>query len=410
MSDSQTFAYPTRHSICPTICRAYSRRLRLTLFVTALSLVACHNRAAQTPAVPPSVEYVTLQDQLVTLIDQLPGRTSAYETSDVRPQVNGLIEARLFTEGDLVHQGQPLYRIDASPYEAQVANAQAALARATAAIASSAALVRRYGELVKINAISEQDFENAQTNAAQAEADVAAQKAALRTAQIYLARTTISAPITGRIGRSIYTIGALVKASQTEPLATIQRLDPIYVDIEQSSTELLKLRKQLLAGGIARDAGAHLRLILEDGTTYGPEGTLRFADVTVDPATGSQIVRAVFPNPNGLLLPGMFVRARLVEGTQAHSVLVPERAVSRDERGNAIAMIVGKNNMVEELMLETGRTVGEDWIVTAGLQAGDRVVVEGGAGLTSGTVVKPERWGPASQNPTIPGQPQAKRR
>ena len=407
MFDSQTFAYATRPSISPSICLAYCRGLRLTVLVTSLSLIACHNQTAQTPAVPPSVAYVTLQDRLVTLTDQLPGRTSAYETSDVRPQVNGLIEARLFTEGDLVHQGQPLYRIDASPYEAQVANAQAALARAKAAIASSAALARRYGELVKINAISEQDYENAQSNAAQAEAEVAVQKAALRSAQIDLVRTTISAPITGRIGRSIYTTGALVKASQTEPLATIQRLDPIYVDIEQSSTELLKLRQQLLAGGIARDTGAHVKLILEDGTTYGPEGTLRFADVTVDPATGSQIVRAAFSNPNGLLLPGMFVRARLVEGTQAHAVLVPQRAVSRDERGNAIVTIVGKNDVIEQRMLETGRTVGEDWVVTRGLQPGDRVVVEGGTGLIAGSVVKPERWAPAAQNPTTPEQQQA---
>lgn len=262
----------------------------LAALLIGLSLVACHKQPAQPSAVPPSVEYVTVENQMVTLTDQLPGRTSPYETSDVRPQVNGLVEARLFTEGDLVQKGQPLYRIDAAPYEAQVANAQAALVKARAAILSSAALARRDAELVKTGVISRQDNENAQSDAAQAEADVAAREAALRTAQIDLARTTICAPITGRIGRSIYTTGALVTASQAEPLTTIQRLDPIYVDIQESSTELLKLRQRLLAGRIARDGGAQVKLILEDGTTYGPEGTLLFADVTVEPATGSQML------------------------------------------------------------------------------------------------------------------------
>ncbi len=220
----------------------------------------------------------------MTLSSELPGRTSAYETSDVRPQVNGLVLARLFQEGDMVRQGQPLYRIDSSPYEAQVASARAALTRARAAIASSNALARRYGELVKINAISRQDFENATTSAQQAQADVAAQAAALRTAQIDLGRTTVKAPITGRIGRSTFTTGALVTAAQTEPLSVIQRLDPIYVDIQQSSADLLKLRQQILAGQVSRDrADARVRLKLEDGTSYGPEGTLKFTDVTVDP-------------------------------------------------------------------------------------------------------------------------------
>jgi membrane fusion protein (multidrug efflux system) len=382
--------------------------VRLTALLAALSLFACDKQAVQPAAVPPSVEYITVEDRLITLMtNQLPGRTSAYETADVRPQVNGLVEARLFTEGDLVQKGQPLYRIDASPYEAQVADAQAALLRAKAAIASSAALARRDGELVKINAVSKQDYENAQTSAAQAEANVAEQEAALRTAQIDLARTTIRASITGRIGRSLYTTGALVTASQTEPLATIQKLDPIYVDIQQSSVEFLKLRQRTRAGLTARNSGANVKLILEDGTTYGLEGTLLFADVTIDPATGSQVVRAVFPNPDGLLLPGMFVRARLVEGTQVHAMLVPQRAVGRDERGNATAMVVGKDDKVEQRTLETDRTVGEDWLVTGGVRPGDRVIVEGGTGLSEGTVVKPERWTPDTKSPTAPAQPQA---
>src|SRR5580658_2109573 len=307
------------------------------LLILIASLVGCHKQAGQPPAVPPSVGYVTVEDRQVTLTDQLPGRVSSCETSDVRPQVNGLVEARPFTEGDVVHKDQPLYRIDASPYEAQVANAQAALARAKAAFSASAALARRAGQL-ETGAISKQDIEDAQSSAAQAEAEVSAREAALRIAQIDLARTMVRAPITGRIGRSIYTTGALVTASQTEPLATIQRLDPIYVDIQQSSAEFLKLRQRLITGRIARNGSARVTLNLEDGTPYGPEGSLLFADVTVDPATGSQVLRAVFPNRDGLLLPGMYVSARLVEGTE-QAMLVPQRAVGRDERGNATAMV-----------------------------------------------------------------------
>ena len=374
------------------------------LLILIASLVGCHNEAAQPPAVPPSVGYVTIEDRQVTLTDQLPSRVSPYETSDVRPQVNGLVEARLFTEGDVVHKDQPLYRINASPYEAQVANAQAALARAKAAFSASAALARRAGQL-ETGAISKQDIEDAQSSAAQAEAEVSAQEAALRSAQIDLARTTVRAPITGRIGRSIYTTGTLVTASQTEPLATIQRLDPIYVDIQQSSAEFLKLRLRLMNGRIARNGSAHVTLFLEDGTPYGPEGSLLFADVTVDPATGSQVLRAVFPNRDGLLLPGMYVSARLVEGTE-QAMLVPQRAVGRDERGNATAMVVGKNNKIEQRMLETSRTVGKDWLVTGGVQPGDRVIVEGGAGLREGALVIPERWLPDAPKTAGPAQSQ----
>lgn len=289
----------------------------------------------------------------------------------------------------MVRQGQPLYRIDPAPYEAQVASARAALTRARAAIASSNALARRYGELVKINAISRQDFENATTQAQQAQADVAAQAAALRTAQIDLGRTTVKAPISGRIGRSTFTTGALVTAAQTSPLTVIQRLDPIYVDIQQSSADLLKLRQQILAGQVSRGgADARVRLMLEDGTPYGPEGTLKFADVTVDPATGSQTIRAIFPNPRGLLLPGMFVRAELVEGTRSNAILVPQRAVTRDEKGQPLVMVVGSDGKLQPRVLTAPRTVGQDWLVTAGLKPGDKVVVEGAQNLQPGTPVK----------------------
>lgn len=367
------------------------------------------------PQGPPQVGFVTVQSQPVTLTTELPGRTAAYETSDVRPQVNGLILARLFQEGDFVRQGQPLYRIDPAPYQATVASARAALARAQASIASTRNLARRYGELVKINAISRQEYENAVTGAQQAEADIAAQQAALRQAQIDLSRTTIKAPISGRIGRSVYTTGALVSAAQTEALATIQRLDPIYVDIQQSSADLLKLRRQIMGGDLSRGANAaRVRLKLEDGSTYPIEGTLKFTDVTVDPATGTQAIRAVFANPRGLLLPGMYVRAELVEGTQANGILVPQRAVTRDPKGAASVLVIGADGKLAPRSLTATRTVGDAWLVTGGLQPGDEVVVEGAQMLQPGTPVKGYPWTPQTAGaapqgaaPGAAGGPQA---
>ena len=373
-----------------------NKRHGVAVLALALALAACGGgkEQQQAPQGPPSVGYVVVKPEAVTLTSELPGRTTGFETSDVRPQVNGLVLERLFVEGDVVRKGQPLYRIDPSPYQAQVASARAALARARASIASSAALARRYGELVKINAISRQDLENAQTSAQQAQADVAAQQAALRTAQIDLARTTIRAPITGRIGRSVFTTGALVSAAQTDALATIQRIDPIYVDIQQSSSDLLKLRQQVMAGQLTRDGNARVKLKLEDGSDYGPEGTLRFADVTVDPNTGSQVIRALFPNPNGLLLPGMFVRASLAQGTDQNAILVPQRAVTRDEKGKATVMVIGADTKVQPRVLQTSRTIGDNWLVTGGLKAGDKVIVEGGMMLRPGMAVQGKPWNP----------------
>ncbi|EQB15264.1 MAG: family efflux transporter, subunit [Novosphingobium lindaniclasticum] len=357
----------------------------------ALLLASCGGGGEQqAPAGPPEVGVVTVKEGAVTLSSELPGRTTAFETADVRPQVNGLILQRLFQEGDMVRAGQPLYRIDPAPYEAQVASARAALVRARANIANTAALARRYGELVKINAISRQEAENAVASAAQARADVAAQEAAVRSAQIDLARTTIRAPISGRIGRSTYTTGALVSASQTDALTVIQRLDPMFVDIQQSSTDVLRLRQELLSGNLSRaGAAARVRLKLEDGSTYAEEGTLKFTDVTVDPSTGSQVVRVQFGNPRGLLLPGMYVRAELVEGTKSNGILVPQSAVSRDEKGNPTALTVGAGNKLEMRKIEAPRTVGTNWLVTSGLKAGDKVVVDGAQMLRPGMPVKP---------------------
>ena len=341
-------------------------------------------KAAPPPPPPPAVGYVTVTEQAVTLASELPGRTAAVETSEVRPQVNGLVLQRLFTEGDSVAAGQPLYRIDPQPYQAQAAAATAALARARAGIASSAALARRYGELVAINAIAKQDYENAQTAAAQARADVAAQQAALRTAQIDLARTTIRAAITGRIGRSTYTSGALVTAAQTEPLATIQRLDPIFIDIQQSSADLLTLRRQILSGQVTGQGNARVRLKLEDGSSYGPEGRLRFADVSVDPTTGTQVIRASFPNPDGLLLPGMYVRAAAGPGHAgragaAGAAALPSAATST---GKPIAFVVGRRRQAGAAHAGDRPVApsATSWLVTSGLAAqATSVVVEGGS-------------------------------
>src|SRR6476660_7655556 len=340
---------------------------------------------------PQPVGVIVVREQPVTLTTELPGRTSAYETSDVRPQVDGIIRARLFTEGEYVRAGQPLYRIDPVTYEARVANARAALARAQASTVGAEGQVKRYAELLKRDFVSKQLYDNAVSAAGEARADVAAQAAALRSAQIDLDRTLIRAPISGRIGRSLFTTGALVKAAQDQPLTTIQRLDPIYVDIQQSSADLLRLREQTIAGQVSADR-APVRLQLETGTMYPLVGTLSFADVTVDQTTGSKTIRAVFPNPQHLLLPGMFVRGQLSQGVQSRGILVPQRAVSRNERGQPTVIVVGPNNMSELRVIQADRTVGDNWLVTGGLKPGDKVIVEGGPLLRPGIPVKPQPW------------------
>jgi membrane fusion protein (multidrug efflux system) len=347
------------------------------------------------PPGPTPVGVVVVTEQPVTLTTELPGRTSPYETSEVRPQVNGIVRARLFKEGDFVTAGQPLYQIDPSTYRANVTNARGALANAQATIASTEALARRYGELVKINGISKQEYDNALAAARQARANVTTQRGTLEAAEVDLARTTIRAPISGRIGISTYTTGALVQAGQDNALTTIQRLDPIYVDIQQSSADLLRLREQMLTGQVARDT-APVRLILETGSVYPLVGSLRFADVTVDPTTGSQTIRAVFPNPQRLLLPGMFVRARLTQGTQTRGILVPQAAVTRDPRGRATVMIVGPGNKATVQVIEASQSVGNQWLVTSGLKPGDKVIVEAGPLLQPGAPVTPQPWRPAA--------------
>lgn len=327
----------------------------------------------------PEVGVVTVQPQSVALTTELPGRTASYQVSEVRPQVGGVIKQRLFTEGSNVRAGQPLYQIDSAPYQAAYDSAAAALAKAEANLTSVKLKAQRYADLVKINAVSKQDFDDAEALAQQAQADVAAARASLQSARINLAYTRVASPISGRIGPSAVTPGALVTANQTTSLATIQTLNPIYVDVTQSSAELLRLRQQISGGGFDQ-AGASrtkVKLILEDGSTYPLDGELQVSDVTVDPTTGAVTLRAVFPNPKGVLLPGMFVRAVINEAQTQSAILAPQRAVTHDAQGHATALVLNAAGLVEPRQIQAPRTVGSDWLVTSGLKAGDRLIVEG---------------------------------
>ena len=337
---------------------------------------------------PMQVGFVTAKQTSVPIITDLAARTSAYETSEVRPQVSGVIEKRNFTQGSIVRAGQTLYRIDPSPYQADVEQARANLQSAQANLQAAQALAERYAPLAKMEAISQQDYTDAVAKAGQARASVAQSKAALRTAQINLKRTTVPAPITGRIGRSIATVGALVTQNQADPLATIQRLDPIYVDIQQSSGDILKLRRSL-GDGDTVPSKAKVRLTLEDGQDYGQVGTVDFAEPTVDESTGTVTLRATFPNPEGLLLPGMYVTAHIAQAIERDAYLVPQQGVTRDPQGNATIMVVGKDNKVVVRNVKAPRTQGAFWVVTDGLQPGDRIIVQGTGKIRPGQPVKP---------------------
>jgi membrane fusion protein (multidrug efflux system) len=343
----------------------------------------------------PEVGVVTVQPERVMLTAELPGRTSAYLIAEVRPQVGGIIQERLFTEGSDVKAGEVLYQIDPAVYQAAYNSAKAALARAEANLTPIRLKAGRYAELVKMNAVSQQEYDDASAALMQAEADAEAGKAAVETARINLAYTKVIAPISGRIGRSSVTNGALVTASQPAALATIQQLSPIYVDVTQSSAELLRL-KQNVANGLLKSNGAaqaKVRLLLEDGSPYPLPGTLKFSEVAVDHSTGSITLRAIFPNPKHMLLPGMFVRAILEEGVNDHAILVPQRGVTRNPSGNAMVMVVGSEEKVEPRVIKVIRTVGENWLVSEGLKAGDRVILEGLQKARPGTPVKAVPFG-----------------
>jgi membrane fusion protein (multidrug efflux system) len=347
------------------------------------------------------VGVVVIQPQRVALTTELPGRTTAYLTAEVRPQVTGIIQSRLFTEGSDVKAGQALYQIDPASYRAAHSSARAALSRAEAALVSVRLKSERYGQLVKINAVSQQDYDDAHAALMQAEADVEAAKAALESARINLAYTRVTAPISGRIGRSTVTSGALVTANQAAALSTIQNLSSMYVDVTQSNAELLKL-KQNLASGLLKQGGAsqaRVKLILEDGSAYPLPGALKFSEVTVDQSTGSITLRATFPNPKQILLPGMFVRAILEEGVSENAILIPQRGVTRNSKGDAVALVVGAGEKAEQRPIKVSRTVGDTWLVSEGIKAGDRVIVEGLQKARPGTVVKAVPFGSKPETP-----------
>jgi membrane fusion protein (multidrug efflux system) len=322
---------------------------------------------------------VVIAPQTAVLTTELPGRTNAYLTSDVRPQVNGIIKSRLFLEGSNVRAGQILYQIDPAPYQAAYDQAKALLANAQAAETTDKLKAQRYAELVKINAVSKQDYDDAVAADQQAQATVAQNQASLETARINLDYTHVKAPISGRIGRSAVTPGSLAVSGQTTALATIQALDPIYVDVNESADEVLRLKGEMASGQLASAgaASAKVKLILSDGTVYPLEGQLRFSEALVDASTGSVTLRAVFANPKALLLPGLFVRADLNEGVAPNAILAPQQAVSRDEKGRATAYVVDAHNTAQLRVLTTSRAIGDKWLVTSGLNPGDHLIVDG---------------------------------
>jgi membrane fusion protein (multidrug efflux system) len=355
-----------------------------------------------------------MRAERVVLTTELPGRTAAYLIAEVRPQVNGLIQERKFVEGSYVQAGTILYQIDKAPYEAALAQARAALAVAEATVPAAQSRAERLKGLVEIRAAGQQDYDEASAAHQRAVARVASARAAVQSAEINLSYTPLKAPISGRTGKSSVTPGALVTAYQPTPLVTIQQLDPIYVDVTQSSANLLRLRRNLESGQLTR-AGrveSKVKLLLEDGTAYAREGRLQFRDVTVDTTTGAVVLRMVFPNPDAVLLPGMFVRAVVEEGVIENAILAPQQGVTRDAKGNASALVVDAAGQVASRPIVTSRAVGNRWIVTSGLSDGDQVIVEGLQQIRPGVPVKAvpfvprpaQQAGPGAATPDAPAK------
>lgn len=356
---------------------------RITLLVSSalagtLLLTACgQQEQAQAPAQQmPVVGVVELKSQTITVSRELPGRVSAFQIAEIRPQVSGIIAKRNFTEGSEVKAGDSLYQIESAPFDAVLESAKAAVERAKASVASTEPKFNRYKKLFEIKAISQQELDEAQSAYLQAKAELVTAQAQVKTAQINVGYSQVKAPLTGQISKSTATVGALVTANQATPLTTITRLDPIYVDVVQSSSELLELKKALASGALGA-TDAKVQLTLEDGSTYAHEGRLQFSDVIVNPETGSVTLRAEFPNPEKLLLPGMYVRAVVPEGVKTNAILAPQRGVNRTPQGKASALVLNSEGKVEPRILETSRTVGSEWLVTSGLNAGDKLIVEG---------------------------------
>jgi membrane fusion protein, multidrug efflux system len=367
------------------------RGLCICIAVAGGMLVAgCGSQGGPPPGgMTPEVSVVTLKPQSVTLTRELPGRIAAFLVAEVRPQVSGIVKRRLFTEGGTVKAGEPLYELDDAIYRAQYNSARATLQKAQATQQAARLTAGRAAEMVKIDAVSAQDNDNAIAALRQAEADVAAAQAALDSSAVNLAYAHIVSPISGRIGKSSITQGALVTAEQTAALATVQQLDPIYVDVNQSSSEWLQLKQDIDAGRVqAGAAGAPTKIVLENGLTYATEGKLQFSDVTVDPTTGNFLLRVIVANPNQLLMPGMYVRAVVGEGVMPQGLLAPQRGITRDAKGGATALLVDRDGKVEARAVKVSRTIGDQWLVEDGLAAGDRVIVEGLQKIRPGMAVK----------------------
>jgi RND family efflux transporter, MFP subunit len=362
------------------------------LLLLSVVLTGCKSQAQPAAAdpLPPEVGVVTVHQAPVPVTTELPGRTAAFLVAQVRARVDGIVQRREFEEGGDIQANERLYQIDPAPYQAALQSAQAQLARARATLESTTAQSDRDKVLVANNAISKQTYVNAVAARDQAAADVEAGLAAVRTATINLGYTDIVSPITGRIGPSLVTQGAYVQASAATPMATVQQIDPIYVDLNETSVEGLQLRQQVAGGRIHLNGPdqTRVRLVLEDGSSYAREGLLQFTDISVNEGTGSVTVRAIFPNPDHLLLPGMFVRAVIDEGTNDHAMLVPQEGVTHDRNGRATVLVVGKDNKVSQRPVSAPRTLGDSWVIEGGLQEGDRVVVSGVQRVKAGMVVR----------------------
>lgn len=377
----------------------------------ALLLSGCETpptAAAPPPSGPPEVGVIEIQLRPVTLTTQLSGRVTPHMIAEVRPQVGGIIQQRLFTEGSDVAAGQVLYQIDPARYRAVHNSAKAGLTRAEANLSTVRLREERYRELVKIDAVSRQDYDDIRAALKQATAEVEAAEALVESARIDLDYTSVKAPISGRIGRSAVTTGALVTASQPLPLATIQQLDPVFVDVTQSNTELLRLKQSLADGLLNNDASAKadVHLLFEDGTPYDLPGTLKFSEVSVEPSTGSVTLRTLFPNPEQLLLPGMFVRTTLEEGINEEAILVPQRGVTRNPGGEPLVMVVDSEEQVAPRVIQVARIIGDNWLVKSGLEAGDRVILEGIQKVRPGMPVKAVPFGGQPES-ALDGTPQS---
>jgi len=380
-------------------------RLGMLVLALALSLLlaACkeNSEEAPTPVQPkpaPEVAVVTVQPRRAVLTTELPGRTTAHLVAEIRPQVSGIIKKRAFEEGADVKSGELLYQIDTVPFQATCDNQEAGLAKAEASLAAIQAKADRYTALLSSQTISKQDHDDIMASLEQAKADVQYWKAAVHTARINLGYARVTSPISGRIGKSEVNVGAMVTAYQAQPLTTVQELDPIYVDVTQSSAELLQLKRALSQGLINADAELQgtVKLVLEDGTPYPLEGTLKFQDVTVEPPTGTVTLRILFPNPDIVLLPGMYVRAILQQGVDENAILVPQQGVSRDSKGNPVALVLDQNGTVQQRMLTLDRALGDEWLVATGLAPGDQLIVEGMQKVRAGGQAKAVPFGNTS--------------